>query len=188
MRKIAEESLAAHRRFIDESPPVLARIALLFVEALRTGGKVLLCGNGGSAADAQHVAGELMGRFLIDREPWPALSLSTDTSILTAVGNDWTFDDVFARQVRALAHPGDIVVGISTSGKSPNVLAALEAGREKGAVCIGFTGQRGASLASHAHECFVAPAETTPRIQELHILAWHAICELVEAELVSARR
>lgn len=183
LRRIAEDSLDAHRRFIEESPRVLGEVACVILRALRQGRKVLFCGNGGSAADAQHVAGELMGRFLVDREPWPAIALTTDTSILTAVGNDWTFEDVFARQVRALARPGDVVVGISTSGKSPNILRALDAARDKGAIRVGFTGSRGAVLAEHTDVCFLAPAQATPRIQELHILAWHSICEIVEAAL-----
>jgi D-sedoheptulose 7-phosphate isomerase len=184
LRRIAEDSLDAHRRFIEESPVVLARIASVLVRAIRQGNKILFCGNGGSAADAQHVAGELMGRFLIEREPWPAIALTTDTSILTAVGNDWAFEDVFARQVRALARPGDVVVGITTSGKSPNVLRALDDAKAKSAIRIGFTGSRGRVLEKHTDVCFSAPAEATPRIQELHILAWHSICEIVEAALV----
>jgi D-sedoheptulose 7-phosphate isomerase len=160
-------------------------VAQVFVRAIRQGRKVMFCGNGGSAADAQHVAGELMGRFLIEREPWPAIALTTDTSILTAVGNDWAFEDVFARQVRALAQPGDVLVGITTSGKSPNVLRALDDAKAKGAVRVGFTGGRGGVLADHSDVCFVAPANTTPRIQELHILAWHSICEIVEVALTT---
>jgi D-sedoheptulose 7-phosphate isomerase len=187
LRRIAEDSLSSHQRFIAESPRVLSEVALRFITAIRNGNKILFCGNGGSAADAQHVAGELMGRFLIERAPWPAIALTTDTSILTAVGNDWTFDDVFARQVRALARPGDVVVGITTSGKSPNVLRALDDAAARGAVRIGFTGERGAAfLSPHVDVCFGAPAATTPRVQELHILAWHAICETVEVALTSA--
>jgi D-sedoheptulose 7-phosphate isomerase len=186
-RRIAEDSLSAHRRFIDEAPPVLAAVATTFIRAIRNGNKILFCGNGGSAADAQHVAGELMGRFLIERAPWPAIALTTDTSILTAIGNDWTFEDVFARQVRALARPGDVIVGISTSGKSPNVLRALDDGAARGAVRVGFTGERGAPfLAPHTDVCFAAPAASTPRVQELHILAWHSICETVEVALTSS--
>jgi D-sedoheptulose 7-phosphate isomerase len=186
LRRIAEDSLASHARFVQEAPAALATVALQLITAIRNGNKVLFCGNGGSAADAQHVAGELMGRFLIERAPWPAIALTTDTSILTAVGNDWTFDDVFARQVRALARPGDVVVGITTSGKSPNVLRALDDAAASGAVRIGFTGQRGEPfLAPHCDVCFAAPAAGTPRVQELHILAWHAICETVEVALTS---
>ncbi len=185
LRRIAEDSLEAHQRFIVEAPAVLGEVARVLARALRQGKKVLFCGNGGSAADAQHVAGELMGRFLVDREPWPAIALTTDTSILTAVGNDWAFEDVFARQVRALARPGDVVVGISTSGKSPNVLRALDAAQARGAIRIGFTGTAGAALAQHTDVCFLAPAHSTPRIQELHILAWHSVCEIVEAALTT---
>jgi D-sedoheptulose 7-phosphate isomerase len=188
LRRIAEDSLDAHRRFIEQAPAVLGEIASVLVRAIRGGKKVLFCGNGGSAADAQHVAGELMGRFLIEREPWPAIALTTDTSILTAVGNDWAFEDVFACQVRALARPGDVVVGITTSGKSPNVLRAMDDAKSKGAVRIGFTGSRGTVLAKHTDVCFLAPAHETPRIQELHILAWHSICEIVEVALVGASR
>ncbi len=185
MRRIVEDSLASHRRLLDESLPVLVQVAQTFVRAIRTGHKILIFGNGGSAADAQHVAGELVGRFLQESEPWPILALTTDTSVLTAVGNDWGFAEVFARQVRALARPGDVVVGISTSGRSPNVLRGLQAGRELGATTIGFTGADGGEMKEHVSVCFHAPAETTPRIQELHLLAWHAICEIVEAELTS---
>lgn len=153
--------------------------------ALASGRKILLFGNGGSAADAQHVAAELVGRFFRDREPWPAIALTTDTSVLTCVGNDWDFDQIFARQVRALARPGDVVVGISTSGRSTNVRLGLEAARTCAAVTIGFTGRDAGPLGAVCDLCFCAPAANTPRIQELHLLAWHAVCELVEAALVS---
>ena len=183
LRRIAEDSLSAHRRFVEEAPSSLQRVAQVLIRAIRSGNKILFCGNGGSAADAQHVAGELVGRFLVESEPWPAISLASDSSILTAVGNDWDFDDVFARQVRALAREGDVVVGISTSGKSRNVLRALREAGARGAVRVGFTGGDGGDLARATDVCFTAPAETTPRIQELHILAWHSICEIVEAAL-----
>jgi len=186
MHDIIVESLEAHRRLLDESLPVLVRVALEFVRAIRRGNKILLFGNGGSAAEAQHVAGELVGRFFQDRNPWPAIALTTDTSILTAIGNDWEFSEVFARQVRALARPADVVVGISTSGRSPNVLKGLEAAKACGATTIGFTGSRGGDIAKYSDLCFRAPAERTPRIQELNLLAWHAICELVEQRLVQS--
>jgi D-sedoheptulose 7-phosphate isomerase len=143
----------------------------------------LFCGNGGSAADAQHVAAELVGRFALEREPLPALALTTDTSILTAVANDWDFKEIFARQVRAHARHGDVVVGISTSGKSANVVRALEAARERGAVTIAFTGRNGGALAKVADVSFRAPDAGTARVQELHLLAWHGVCEVVEAAL-----
>lgn len=185
LRRVVEESIAAHQKLLEESLPNLASIATLIADCLRGGGKVLFCGNGGSAADAQHVAAELVGRFAIEREPFPAIALTTDTSILTAVGNDWDFRDVFARQVRALARPLDLVVGISTSGRSPNVVRALEAAREKGATTLAFVGRNGGPIAKAADVVFKAPATVTARVQELHILAWHGICEIVEASLAA---
>lgn len=184
-QRIVQESMAAHQCLLDESLPVLDEVAQAFVHALRRGNKIMLFGNGGSAADAQHVAGELIGRFLKERNPLPAIALTTDTSILTAVANDWDFQDIFARQVRALARPGDVAVGISTSGKSPNVLKALADARTCGATTIGFTGADGAAMRAAADICFCAPAHLTPRIQELHLLAWHAICEVVEDSLLT---
>lgn len=184
MHAIVRQSIEAHERLLELSLPVLVQIMQAFVRTIRTGNKILLFGNGGSAADAQHVAGELVGRFLQESEPWPVIALTTDSSILTAVGNDWEFEDIFSRQVRALAKPGDLVAGISTSGRSVNVIRGLQAGRAKGAMTIGFTGASGGLLADQADICFRAPADTTPRIQELHLLAWHTVCELVERELV----
>jgi D-sedoheptulose 7-phosphate isomerase len=185
LRRITEDSLRAHEKLIIESIPNLAEIASLITRSLKAGRRILFCGNGGSAADAQHVAAELVGRFALEREPFPALALTTDTSILTAVGNDWDFKDIFARQVRAHARHGDIVVGISTSGKSPNVVRALEVARECGAVTLAFTGRNGGAVAKAADFCFKAPDASTPRVQELHLLAWHGICEVVEAAMVS---
>ena len=185
MRRIIEDSLLAHQCLLDESPPILSQIAAVLIRALRTGRKILLFGNGGSAADAQHVASELVGRFLQDRQPWPAIALTTDTSVLTAIGNDWGFSDIFVRQVQALARPGDVAVGISTSGRSANVLRALAAGRELGAITVGFTGANGEQMSDVCDVCFCAPSTVTPRIQELHILAWHAICEVIETHLLS---
>jgi D-sedoheptulose 7-phosphate isomerase len=184
MHCIVKHSIEAHQRLLELSLPVLVRIMQACVGTIRAGNKILLFGNGGSAADAQHVAGELVGRFLLESRPWPVIALTTDTSILTAVGNDWEFEDIFARQVRALAKPGDLVVGISTSGRSGNVIRGLQAGREHGAMTIGFTGSNGKGMQEHCDLFFRAPADTTPRIQELHLLAWHAVCELAERELV----
>lgn len=185
LRRITEDSLRAHEKLILESIPTLAEIASLITRSLKAGRRILFCGNGGSAADAQHVAAELVGRFALEREPFPALALTTDTSILTAVGNDWDFKDIFARQVRAHARHGDIVVGISTSGKSPNVVRALEVARDCGAVTVAFTGRNGGAVAKAADYSFKAPDAATPRVQELHLLAWHGICEIVEAAMVS---
>ncbi len=185
LRRIAEDSLRAHEKLLAESMPMLAEIAQVITRALKAGRRILFCGNGGSAADAQHIAAELVGRFALEREPFAAQALTTDTSILTAVGNDWDFRDIFARQVRAHARHGDIVVGISTSGKSPNIVRALEVARECGATTIAFTGRNGNAVAKAADHAFKAPDAETPRVQELHILAWHGICEVVEAALAS---
>lgn len=158
-------------------------IAEKLIGCLRNAGTIYLCGNGGSAADCQHVAGEFVGRFLRERRPWPAVALTTDTSILTAVGNDYGFEQVFARQVRALTKSGDIVVGISTSGQSPNVLSAIEAAKTIGAATIAFTGASGGPLAELTDVAFRAPSGHTPRIQEMHLLAWHLLCDRVEEAL-----
>jgi len=177
---IFEESIRVKRRVADEQAGVLADIARMWALALAAGGKILLFGNGGSAADAQHIAGELVSRFLIERQALAAIALTTDTSILTAIGNDYGYDRVFARQVEALGRPGDVAVGISTSGRSPNVLAALDAARARGLATAGFTGAAGGPLAERVDLCFRVPSESTPRIQEAHLAAAHAICELVE--------
>jgi D-sedoheptulose 7-phosphate isomerase len=181
-----EESLVAHQEMVNAGAETIVAMAEVISDALRSGGKVMFCGNGGSAADAQHAAAELMGRFLIERGPLPALSLSTDTSVLTAVGNDWDFDDVFARQVRGLARVGDIVVGLSTSGRSENIVRALNIAKECGARALSLTGHDSRRVGSASEMCLNVPSSKTPRIQELHILALHTICDLVERELFSA--
>jgi len=160
--------------------PLLATIARHLVTCLRDGGTLYFCGNGGSAADAQHIAAEFVGRFRLERRPLAAIALPCNSSIITAIGNDYSFDEVFSRQVRALARPGDCVIGISTSGMSRNVLRALEAARSMGASTIGFTGRSGDSLAAASDHCFRSWSLTTPRIQESHIVAWHLVCEMVE--------
>jgi D-sedoheptulose 7-phosphate isomerase len=164
----------------------IAAIAARLSSCLDGGGTIYLCGNGGSAADAQHVAAEFVGRFLRERRPLPAVALTCNTSLLTAIANDYDFSQVFARQVRAHVRPQDCVVGISTSGQSANVLAALAAARELGAVTIGFTGAEGQALAAVCDECLRAPSTSTPRIQEAHLVAWHLVCDLVERDLPAA--
>lgn len=163
--------------------PALAAVAQILVEALGTGRKVLIMGNGGSAADAQHFAAELVGRFLINRRALPAIALTTDSSILTAIGNDFGFDEIFQRQIEALAEPGDVVVGISTSGNSPNVLRALAAARASGCQTIGLLGKDGGAIASQVDLALVVPSEETPRIQEAHVTIIHILCDLVEQTL-----
>ena len=154
--------------------------------SLKNGGKVLFAGNGGSAADAQHIAAEFVGRFIDDRAPLAAIALTTDTSALTAIGNDYGFEQVFARQVSALARPGDVLVGISTSGKSPNILAALKAARDTKLVTVGFTRNGPTTMQALCDVVVGAPSDETALIQQLHITVGHAICHLVERELFGA--
>ena len=158
------------------------RVATAIKAALANGKKVLFCGNGGSAADSQHLAAEFVGRFQKERQGLPAIALTVDTSILTAVGNDYGFDKVFVRQVEALGNEGDVLVGISTSGTSPNVLAAVELAKVKGMYCVGMTAANGAKLAELCDECIAVPAKVTARAQEMHILIGHILCELVDGE------
>lgn len=155
----------------------------LCVESLRAGGKVMFAGNGGSAADAQHWAGELVSRFYYDRPGLAAIALTTDSSILTAIGNDYGYDYVFARQVEALGQAGDVLVAISTSGNSPNVLRAADVARARGMQVIAFTGRSGGKLLSMSDLCFRMPSDETPRIQEGHEFVGHLLCALIEAGL-----
>jgi D-sedoheptulose 7-phosphate isomerase len=164
-----------------EHGPVLDRMADAIIAAFRAGRRVYTLGNGGSAADAQHIAAELLGRFKAERAALPATALSTDTSVLTAVGNDYDFTRVFVRQVEGLVHAGDVVWALSTSGNSANIIAAVALARERGAVILGFTGQGGGRLAPLCTHVFRAPHTSSDRIQEAHLLAYHYLCERVEA-------
>ena len=165
----------------------IAKIADTISRSLKSGGKVLLAGNGGSASDAQHIAAEFVGRYISDRAPLAAIALTTDTSALTAIGNDYGFEQVFARQVSALARPGDVLVGISTSGKSPNILAALKAARETKVVTVGFTRNGQTPMQALCDVVVGVPSDETALIQQLHITAGHAICHLVERELFGTK-
>lgn len=159
-------------------------VAQACLASLRQGGKLLLAGNGGSAADAQHIAAELVGRYGFDRPGLSAIALTTDTSILTAVGNDYGYERIFARQVQSLGRAGDVLVGYSTSGRSPNILAAFAAARELGIVTVAFTGRSGASaLAGLCDHVLAIPSDHTPRIQEAHLLLGHSLCERIETDL-----
>lgn len=160
----------------------VADSAAIIKEALQQGKKVLFCGNGGSAADSQHLAAEFVGRFQKERNGLPAIALTVDTSILTAVANDYGYDTVFARQVQALGAEGDVLVGLSTSGNSRNVLAAIEAAKKKGMRCIGLTAQGGGKMAEECDICMAIPCDITARAQEMHILIGHILCELVDGE------
>jgi D-sedoheptulose 7-phosphate isomerase len=158
----------------------IGRFAALCRTALDNGRTIFFCGNGGSAADAQHLAAELVGRFQTERLGLPAVALTTDTSILTSIGNDYGFELVFARQVQALVRSADLVVGITTSGNSPNVVRALEAARTQGAVTVGMTGQTGGRLAKLCDLCLQVPSNVTARIQEAHILIGHIVCQMID--------
>lgn len=180
---IFEDSISEHLKAIEalrSQRELLERIASKISLALLGGKKVLWCGNGGSAADSQHLAAELVGRFRLERRGLPSIALTTNTSILTAIGNDYGFDHVFRRQIEAICLPGDVVVGMSTSGDSKNVCAALEAARARDAFTVGLTGQRGGLIAGIAHETLRIASNETPRIQEGHILCGHMLCDYVE--------
>ena len=164
----------------------LAQAAAACIQCLRGGGKILLAGNGGSAADAQHIAGEFVSRFAFDRPGLPAIALTTDSSILTAIGNDYGYEKLFTRQVQAHGQKGDVFIGYSTSGKSPNVLLALEEARSKGLVCIGLTGDRGGTMRELCDHLLEVPSADTPKIQEGHLVLGHILCGLVENALFKA--
>jgi D-sedoheptulose 7-phosphate isomerase len=183
--ELIEASIATKQSLLS-SPDVVVTVATvseILVNALKQGNKLLLFGNGGSAADAQHIAAELVGRFAFDRPALPALALSVNSSCVTAIGNDYGFDQVFSRQIEALARSGDVAVGISTSGNSANVLRAMSTAKKIGLKTIALTGRSGGSLKNAVDYCICAPSNETPRIQECHILIGHIISELVEREI-----
>ncbi len=183
VRGMAAESLAAKRQFFETQAAEVARAAELLVASLRAGGKLLLFGNGGSAADAQHVAAELTFRMVRERAPIPAIALTTDTSLLTAIGNDVGFDELFARQVRGLGRKGDAAIAISTSGNSANVVAAVRQAREMEIRTVGLLGRDGGALAGLADLPLIVPHRDTQRIQEVHITISHILCQLIEDAL-----
>jgi D-sedoheptulose 7-phosphate isomerase len=161
----------------------VAEIARRCADALRAGNKVLLAGNGGSAGDAQHIAGELLSRLNYDRAPLAAVALTTDSSVLTAIGNDYGYEQLFERQVRGLGRPGDVFIGISTSGRSKNILRAIAAARANALLTVGFTGRSGGDMAGECDLCLRAPSDSTPLIQQIHITVGHIICGLIEEAL-----
>jgi D-sedoheptulose 7-phosphate isomerase len=165
----------------------LAAVASVCVAALRNGNKILFAGNGGSAADSQHLAGEIVSRFRYDRPALPAFALTTDTSILTAIGNDYGYERLFARQLEGVSNAGDVFFAISTSGRSSNILQAVRTARERGLTTVGLTGRSGGDLAGLCDHCLHVPSDFTPRIQEGHIVMGHIICHLIEAELFPQR-
>ena len=169
--------------FTDKNIDLLIETASLVAECFNSGGKLLIVGNGGSAADAQHIAAEFVNRFVIERPPLPAIALTTDTSILTSVGNDYTFDEIFSKQVKALGKEGDLLLAISTSGGSANVIKAAQTARTMGITCVALTGKNGGELAGMADKCLNVDESVCARIQEVHITICHILCELVDHKL-----
>ena len=182
VRRSIEASIGVKRLLLNSSEVVsgMARVTEILIEAFKKGNKPLLFGNGGSAADAQHIAAEFVGRFAFNRPALPALALSVNTSAVTAIGNDYGFDLVFSRQIEALGRPGDVAIGISTSGNSANVLDAVTVAKKLGLYTVALTGGSGGKLKTTADHCLCAPSNETPRIQECHVLIGHIISELVE--------
>jgi D-sedoheptulose 7-phosphate isomerase len=188
IRQQFETHIALAQRVVAEQTPAIARMAEILVACYRGGNKALFCGNGGSAADAQHLAAELVGRYLIDRPPLPALALHTDTSALTAIANDYAYDEIFARQAEAHLQPGDVLVALTTSGTSPNVCKAAELARRKGCTVIGLLGRDGGTILPLCTAALVVPAQQSFLIQEISMIVGHLLCDLVEQALFGADR
>ncbi|MBU1003751.1 MAG: D-sedoheptulose 7-phosphate isomerase [Proteobacteria bacterium] len=189
-RRIVLEHSAAgcdlREKYFRESVEKVVDVARVMAVALARGGKILFAGNGGSAADAQHLAAEFVNRFLLERPPLPALALTTDTSIITAIGNDYSFEQIFEKQVLALGNRGDVLVGISTSGNSSNLVHALRAGRERGVTTVGLVGQGGGEMAPFCDHLLMVPSKQTPLVQEVQITIGHMLCRLVDYYLFEA--
>lgn len=184
---VLQESAKIKLQMASEQPAAIAAVIAAVVDALGNGRTVFFFGNGGSAADAQHLAAEMVGRFTLERRALPAIALTTDTSILTSIGNDYGFDRIFIRQIQALGRPGDVAIGLSTSGNSPNVLLAIDAARKQGLVTIALTGHSGGKLGERVDFCLRVPSSNTARIQESHITLGHLICQGVDAALATGR-
>ena len=185
MKNVIKNQINEHIRVSNSLHSLTEEIiksAQLCINSLKSGGKILLFGNGGSAADAQHIAAELVGRYKVERKGLPAIALTTDTSVITSIGNDFGYDHIFDRQIDALAKKGDIAIGISTSGKSGNVISALKLASKLNCITIGFSGQDGGAMNQACNINLVVPSEDTPRIQEIHIVIGHIICHLIDQE------
>lgn len=187
IKEIANESAVVKSRFFADHAGEVAEAASLLIEAIKSGKKILLFGNGGSAADAQHIAAELVNRYRQDRPAWAAIALTTDSSILTSISNDSSFEEIFSRQIEALGQPGDVAVAISTSGNSPNIVKAVETARQLGLRTIGLLGNDGGQVGKLVELPLVVESRQTPRIQETHITIGHILCELIEGELTGNR-
>jgi D-sedoheptulose 7-phosphate isomerase len=181
--KIFEESAQVKINFARENAPKIVEVVQLIAQTFRDGKKVLIFGNGGSAMDASHIAAEFVNRFLMERPPLPAIALNTDVAVLTSISNDYDYSQVFSKQLTALGHEGDVVIGISTSGNSPNVIKAIDVAKKNGMKTVVLTGGTGGKLAHMADYAFTVPTKHTPRIQETHITLGHTICQLVDEEL-----
>jgi D-sedoheptulose 7-phosphate isomerase len=188
IRHAFQDSISVKQAFVERYADPIAAAAKVMIAAFKKGHKVLLFGNGGSATDASHLAAEFVNRFQRDREGLPALALTCDQSVITSISNDYDYQEIFSRQLRALGRKGDVAIGISTSGNSPNVLRAIEAAKPLGLVTIGFTGKDGGKLATMVDHAFIVPSNLTSRIQETHITLGHVLCELVEDALFPASR
>ena len=181
--KLFKESSNLKDSFVGENLEGIVSVIEAITAALKAGNKILLFGNGGSAADAQHLAAEFVNRFIIERPPLPAIALSTDTSIITSIGNDYDFSEIFSKQIRAIGQAGDVAWGISTSGSSPNVIKALEVAKKMGMITIGLTGKDGGQILKIVDHSLNVSSTSTPRIQEVHITVGHVICEMVDFKL-----
>lgn len=176
----AQAGITARQKFFDERAEALVDIAKTMAVCLANGGKIMFCGNGGSAADSQHLAAELVNRFKMERPPLPGLALTTDTSAITAIANDYSFDEIFEKQVMALGNPGDILVGLSTSGTSTNVIRAMREARKRNVITVGMVGQHGGEMLPVSDYLILTPSDDTPVIQEIHIAAGHMLCHLID--------
>lgn len=187
--KAFEESISVKQKFmIEKNIEKIFEVSKLIASAFNEGKKLILFGNGGSASDASHIAAEFVNRFKKERPSLPAIALNTDMAVITSIANDYDFSDIFAKQLRAIANEGDIVIAISTSGNSPNVLKAIDVAKKKRLITIAFTGSKGDKLASKTTHAFIVPSDNTPRIQEIHITIGHVICQMVEEILFEAPR
>jgi D-sedoheptulose 7-phosphate isomerase len=186
--KIFEESIEVKKKFVEDNVDTIIEVTKAIADAFNKGKKLILFGNGGSATDASHIAAEFINRFQKERPSLPAISLSTDMAVITSIANDYDFSEVFAKQLKSLSEEGDIVIAISTSGTSPNVLKAMDVAKRRRLTTVAFTGSRGDKLASKATYAFVVPSDKTPRIQETHITLGHVLCRMVEEILFEAPR
>jgi len=181
--RIFRESIQIKEAFLNENLSKIVKVVDAVTAALKGGSKILLFGNGGSAADAQHIAAEFVNRFIIERPPLPAIALTTDTSIITSIANDYDFSEIFAKQIRAIGQPGDVAWGLSTSGTSSNVVKALETAKKVEMITIGLTGRDGGHIARIVDHSLIVPSNSTPRVQEVHVTIGHVICEMVDFKL-----